>query len=341
MRKTAFAMLFAVLTALLAAGSPALAQFAGGSLAAPGQVVPKDAVRERGGAPGAELAGYIGVRPVLAVWWRPGDALSERALLGAHAAWKEGAKDAVFFPVALLAAGQTTGKLSQRLGELKLPDVARRADNGSLALALGVRRVPTFALIDVSGVLRAIGGSDIGQPTPGGMTLLEALGRAARGEAIPTLGELPSRPTYQLLGRKVPELSVTEQNGKTWRSLEDYLEPGKKVLLFYWKPSCSHCREAIPGLRDWHASRKSKDVILIDIARADSPKLKQDAVALLEGAPWVHLLDTLNTVSRRLLVTETPTSFLIDETGEVLSIQVGGQVDWDAWVSGSGKSARR
>jgi protein-disulfide isomerase len=320
--------LLVVLAATAAAGE---AQLANPSGFAPGERIEAPRL-EAAGATGVRLGSLIGVRPVLVVYWRPGDALSERALLGAARVQSDVAAGVQLFPVGVLAAGQSPSRISQRLGELGLSKLPGHTDSGQLARLLGVRRVPTFALIDVTGVLRAVGGSDVGQESASGESLIGALAAAARGEPVPTLGVLPARPVYQLLGKRLTDVAATEPDGSTWRKLGEVIEPGTRTLVFYWSPTCPHCKEALPALRKWHDSGKPDDVRVVDIARADNPRLRREAAELIEGAPWRHLLDLNYGAGRKLLVTETPTSFLLDETGEVLSIQVGGDVDWGAWV---------
>ena len=330
-----------VLMTVLAAVLPAAhAQYGTRALVAPGDLVPRDAVGAGGGAIGQLVAPLVGVRPILLVYWRPGDALSEQALMAASSAQQSAAPDALLVPVAVVAAGQKVQRVQQRLGELGLRNLPPHRDAGQFARMIGVRQVPAFALIDVTGVLRLVGGGDLMQKSGAGVSILDALILASRGEAVPTLGVMTSRPIHRLLGQPLPKVALTELDGKTWRSVTEFLEPKKRLLIFYWSPLCPHCLKTLPKLRQWYTRTKPRDVILIDIAQADDRRKRNEAIPLVRDDPWIHLLDVNHGAGRALMVTETPTAFLLDDKGEVLSVNVGGEVDWGAW-SGSGRSSSR
>ncbi len=281
-----------VLSILMVAGLPsAEAQYGSRALVGPGDAVPKDAVAAKGGTVGQVVAPLIGVRPVLVVYWRPGDGFSERALTSAESALKNAAPGAVLVPVAVVAAGQKAQRVQQRLGELGLSHLPAHRDAGQFAQMIGVRQVPAYVLIDVTGVLRLVGGADLQQKSGAGVSILDALILASRGQSVPTLGLMSARPIYQLLGRPMPPLTLTELDGKTWRKLTEYLQTDKKLLVFYWSPICPHCIEALPKLRRWYESSGAKDVVLVDIARADNRRLRAEVAPLVGKDPRVHLLD--------------------------------------------------
>ncbi|RMG45400.1 MAG: TlpA family protein disulfide reductase [Acidobacteria bacterium] len=328
----------AVLVSLLA-GFSCLAAFAQGGprpVTRPGEAVPAAVLEREAGPAGKALAGYLGVRPVLVVYWRPGDPVSEAALADAIAGAREAAPEAAVLPVAVLAAGQPESSVTERLKELGLASAVEPViDRGDLAVVLGVRRAPSFALIDAGGVLRLVGGSDISQANKDGVSILQALALAAKGKAVPTLGVLEYQPAYRLLGSKLPGVAVTELDGSTWRRLTDFLVPGKRLLLFYWSPICPHCKRALPVLGRWYEEHRPDDLVVVDVARADAEALRRAAAPLIESYPWKHLLDVRNAAGKTLLVTRTPTSFLVSGDGEILAVQVGETEDWSAWLGGT------
>ncbi|UCF68635.1 MAG: redoxin domain-containing protein, partial [Acidobacteriota bacterium] len=277
--------IFSALFAMVAL--PAFAQGGARALVAPGEAVPAIVLDSEAGPVGRALAPLIGMRPVLVVYWRPGDALSEAALAGAADVAGDAAPDAVLFPVAVLARSQRSNDVVERLGALGLGHLpAHIESSGALATIIGVMRVPSFALIDVTGTLRLVGGSNITQANEEGISILEALILAGRAQPVPTLGVLAQQPVYRLLGRQLPGLALTRLDGSTWRKLTDYLEPNKKLLVFYWSPSCSHCKQALPALRAWYEKDRPQDIVVIDVARADVPALKNAVAPMIESYPW-------------------------------------------------------
>lgn len=325
-------MLLVLLASL--AVPPVLAQYGERALVAPGDPVPAKLLSAQGGVAGRELAALAGRRPVLLVYWRPGDVLSESALAGAVNAQRSRAEDAVVFPVAVLAAKQSPETIRARLRALGLEDLPPRQDGGQLARILGIRKTPAFALIDAGGTLRLVGGGDVQQNSPEGMTIEQAMVLASEGKAVPNLGTLPSRPVYRLLGRPLPAVAGTELDGSTWRKLASFMQEGKRLLIFYWSPTCPHCKRALPELRKWFTEDGPDDLVIVDVARADSRYLAEAVRPLIKDYPWFHLLDKDRSIGRALMARETPSSYLVSARGEVLGIKVGARVNWGRWLEG-------
>lgn len=326
--------------AFLAAGE-ARAQFGPRALVAPGQPVPPQLAVSNGGPAGREIAGLIGRRPVFGVYWRPGDPASEQALVTAAAVAQAGGPALAFFPVAALAAGQSPAVIAERQRALGLVGSSGVIDSGQLAMMLGVRAVPSFFLVDAGGVLRLVGGADVNQAGPSGVTIAQAVEQAGRGVPVPTLGVLGGDPVYRMLGRKLPAATVVDAGGQANSRLADLTARGKRLLVFYWSPTCPHCVAALPRLREWYTARAPKDLLLVGIARADVPALRAEAVRLIRGYPGVQLLDVDRSAGTGLMVRETPTVFLVSRKGEIEAIRTGGDIDWDAWVNGTATRASR
>ncbi len=329
-------MLIVLALVALSGGLAARAQYGDKALIAPGEAVPAQLLTSQGGAVGQELAGFIGRRPVFVVYWRPRDPVSEANLASAADVHRAAAPDAVFFPVAVLAASQSPDEVKARLTALGLAAVPPRIDgSGQMATILGVRSAPSFALIDAGGVLRLAGGSDLTQTGPSGVSIAEAVALAGRGAPVPTLGVLQPQPVYRLIGKPLPDAPVTELDGRTWRKLSAYPVKGQRLVVFAWLPTCSHCKVELPRLRDWYLKNRPTDLAILDVARAETPSMQEDARKIIADYPWTHLLDVDRSALRALMVTETPTIYLVGVDGTIQGIQVGGPVNWDAWLGGA------
>jgi thiol-disulfide isomerase/thioredoxin len=333
-------VLIALALVALTGGAAALAQYGQKALVAPGETVPAQLLTTQGGAAGQELAGFVGRRPVFLVYWRPKDPVSEANLASAADVQQAAAPGAAFFPVAVLAASQSPDDVANRLAALGLASVPPRLDgSGQLATILGIRSAPAFALIDAGGVLRLAGGSDLTQTGPNGVSIAEAVALAGRGAPVPTLGVLQPQPVYRLIGKPLPDAAVTELDGRTWRKLSAYAVKGKRLVVFAWLPTCPHCKTELPRLRDWYLKNRPADLAILDIARAESPALQEDARKIIADYPWTHLLDVDRSALRSLMVTETPSIYLVGADGTIQGIQVGGPVNWDAWLGGGKQAA--
>jgi thiol-disulfide isomerase/thioredoxin len=324
---------FAVLSVALLATAAAWAQGGSHALIAPGDPVPPELLVEQGGAAGRALAAHVQKRPVLMVYWRPDHATSEQTLVSTSERLSEEAPGVTLLPVAVLAAGQSPDVIGERLTALGLQGHAELQDGGQLAMMIGVRQAPSFVLIDAGGVLRLIGGADLGQHTPDGLSILDAVMKANAGKPVPTLGALPSDPVYQLLGKPLPDVAGTALDGKTWTKLRGMAGEGKRLLIFYWSPNCGHCKRALPELKEWYQTTKPKDLEVVDIGRADSPSLEQKVPPLIESYPWTHVLDVDRSIGRALLARWTPTSYLVSAEGRIVDIRLGGNIDWHEWLS--------
>lgn len=330
-------LLMGLILAALAGVAPGLAQYGQSAMAAPGDAVPAALMSEQGGSTGREIAPLVGTRPVFIVYWRPKDPLAEATLASAAEIHRTAAPDAAFVPLAVLAAGQPPSDVASRLAALGLAEVPPRIDNGGqVATIFGIRHAPSFALIDAGGVLRLVGGSDLAQTGPNGVSIAEALALAGRGAPVPTLGVLQPQPVYRMIGKPLPDAAVTELDGRTWRKLSSFSEGGKRLVVFTWLPTCPHCKTELPRLRDWYLRNRPADLAIIDIARAETPATQEETRKLIQEYPWTHLLDVDRKALRALMVTETPTVYLVGPDGKIQGIQVGGPINWDAWL-GSAK----
>ena len=116
-------------------------------------------------------------------------------------------------------------------------------------------------------------------------------------------------------------------------ALRSLLEPGKRLLVFYWLPTCPHCRDSLPLLRKWYKLKQPKDLVIVDIAQAPNESMERETTDFLGSSyPWQHLLDRTRAAGRSLRVRETPSVFLVAADGEILGIRVGGGIDWDRWL---------
>ena len=333
MKKLLRIALVSLVLLLATAALPAWAQYGAPSLAVPGERVEAALLQSQGGPVGRALAPVVGRRPIFIVYWRPGDVLSEQALRQAVEAASIMAPDAAFAPVAFTAAGQKAGVVQERLAQLGIQGVQPYEDGGgALARVFGVRALPSFVLVDAGGVLRLVGGAGLSQAAEGGLTIGEALARAGKGQPVPTLGKLPTNPIYRLLGAQLPEVNVTDLGEGKLARLSDYLEPGKKTVIFYWLPTCAHCKTELPRLRRFVEQTRPKDVKVVDLVQAPTAELVRQARGIISDFPWPHLADTDKSAGRALLVRETPTVFVVDEKGEILAIRVGAGVDWERWL---------
>ena len=73
------------------------------------------------------------------------------------------------------------------------------------------------------------------------------------------------RPT--LIGATAPRLCLPDSTEKNWIDL--YKVPNKYKIIFFWEPTCGHCKKAAPKLQDLYANKlKARDVEVYAVGKA-------------------------------------------------------------------------
>ncbi len=130
---------------------------------------------------------------------------------------------------------------------------------------------------------------------------------------------------------RVPELDVSSLDGKRYRSSE---LRGKLWLLNFWATWCAPCRDELRNFQDHRTRLKRAGVEVLamsvdeppseDVVRNFRDELGLELPLLLATTDVVGIWDTLN---RHLFDYMTdlaiPTSFLIDESGEIVKVYRG------------------
>ncbi len=129
-----------------------------------------------------------------------------------------------------------------------------------------------------------------------------------------------------------PNFELKNLNGKTV-SLKDYR--GKFILLNFMATWCMWCRKEMPHLQKLHNRFKDKDFAIIAVfsdregGKAVRPFIKKSGYTFTENAGTFNsgLLDPTGRVTGMYRVTGTPTTYLIDKSGNAFAVAQGYR-DW-------------
>ncbi len=129
-----------------------------------------------------------------------------------------------------------------------------------------------------------------------------------------------------------PNFKLKNLNDKTV-SLKDYR--GKFILLNFMATWCMWCRKEMPHLQKLHDRFKDKDFVIIAVfsdregAKAVKPFIKKSGYTFTENSGTYNsaLLDPTGRVTSQYRVTGTPTTYLIDKSGNAFAIAQGYR-DW-------------
>lgn len=97
---------------------------------------------------------------------------------------------------------------------------------------------------------------------------------------------------------------------------------GKPVVLNFWTTWCPSCREELPLLESLHRKRKGKEFVLISVAIGE-PEQRVADFAAKNGLSFPIALDLDIAVAAQYGVLVIPTTFLINERGEIVTVKVG------------------
>lgn len=121
-------------------------------------------------------------------------------------------------------------------------------------------------------------------------------------------------------GNKAPDFTLISTDGKKI-NLSDY--KGKVVILDFWATWCGPCRRGVPDLVSIQKNYNDK-VVVIGIS-LDSDRTKKDILPFMKeyGINYPIVYGTNEVVMSYGNIQAIPTSFLIDQKGNVVDKYVG------------------
>lgn len=125
------------------------------------------------------------------------------------------------------------------------------------------------------------------------------------------------------IGTIAPDFNIPDQYGKKV-SLADFR--GKYVLLDFWASWCAPCRKAIPAFKALYEKHKNKNFTILNVSLDDN-KEKWLKALNEEQMPWTNLSDLKGSdgpVANLYYVKAIPYSLLIDPSGKIISVGLGG-----------------
>ena len=123
-------------------------------------------------------------------------------------------------------------------------------------------------------------------------------------------------------GEKVPNFSVTDNNGKSI-SLTELCKDKKYILIDFWASWCNPCRKEIPNLKKLYAkyAKKGFQIISISIDKKETDWLK---ALKEENLTWPNFLDN-GDVATSYKVKMIPSMYLIDTNGIMIGENLRGE----------------
>lgn len=119
---------------------------------------------------------------------------------------------------------------------------------------------------------------------------------------------------------KAPDFKLKDLNGKEL-SLSDL--KGKKVFLNFWATWCPPCKEEMPEIQKLYNETKDSDLVIIAVEIGE-PQSEVKSFIDNNKYSFKVLLDSDQSVATKYSITAIPTSYFIDEDGNIISKSSGG-----------------
>ncbi len=103
-------------------------------------------------------------------------------------------------------------------------------------------------------------------------------------------------------------------------SLEDF--KGKKVFLNFWATWCPPCVAEMPDIQKLYEETKDKDIVFLGVNIGEGRETAS-TFTRKNGINFPILLDDTTAISLKYNVRSIPTTFIIDEKGNITSSYIG------------------
>ena len=122
------------------------------------------------------------------------------------------------------------------------------------------------------------------------------------------------------IGKPAPEMVLSTLNGKSTTKLSDYL--GKVVVLDFWASWCTPCRKSFPWLNTANTAYKSHGLKVVAVNVDKDKQLANDFLDKVDVS-FPVLYDPDGRFAQAFQLKGMPSSFILDDKGEVLASHVG------------------
>jgi thiol-disulfide isomerase/thioredoxin len=117
---------------------------------------------------------------------------------------------------------------------------------------------------------------------------------------------------------RIPDFTFTTDRGPL--KLTDLR--GKVVYLDYWASWCGPCRETFPFMNELQARYRDKDFVVIAVS-IDKDQAAARRFLAKYPANFIVAYDPEGSTAKALRVQGMPTTFLIDQRGEIVATHIG------------------
>lgn len=208
-------------------------------------------------------------------------------------------------------------------------------EKGLMAYVMLTQRVPAYAMVTASGRFTLARASALTEKVSETDSMLGMLTRVSRGEEIPfTIAPGYTPNPYDLVGKPAASFKAKDTVHGTSTDFAAFLKQKKSpVLLAFWSVTCPHCHKTMPILSRYANQHKNR-VRFLSLAVIPKPEYKTMLEEYLkkEKLDFPVLNDPKGDTFNAYRIMTVPTLYLIDQTGVVRNVLLGGGKDIDKVV---------
>jgi thiol-disulfide isomerase/thioredoxin len=121
-----------------------------------------------------------------------------------------------------------------------------------------------------------------------------------------------------LVNKTFPALSLTDQNGK---KVSVQAVDANYTVLFFYAPTCGHCKEASPKLKEFYEKNKEKGVKVIAVSIEHDMAEWKSFITTYHLDGLINGIDPLKTIdfNRKFDVATTPTIYVLDKSKKIIA----------------------
>jgi thiol-disulfide isomerase/thioredoxin len=142
--------------------------------------------------------------------------------------------------------------------------------------------------------------------------------------AVAALSYIVTQPASSVgVGSTAPDfqLQVVGPDGLTGEMAKLSSFRGNVVLLELMESWCQYCRADAPAIESLRWEYEPRGVVFISVAGTDRGATAESTAAFIKEyeTQWTYVLDSDNSIFRRYNVESTPTFFILDKNGVIVS----------------------
>ena len=282
---------------------------------------------------GIDLQSRIGRgKPIALVFWAPGYAWSQRALVEMTAFIRKETPQLEVYAVSGRRNDQRDEEIQEAFALLDpAPGVPLLIDDAYAVMkALAVTDVPNVALFSAKGQLVIAKMKDRDQllvTTKGNRRAEDVLREVAKGVEVPQIASMyPYYPTQRLVDRCAPGFTAKTFGPGRPFTFKGRSSAGRPTLVMFWSSTCKHCQIDIPKLVTWVSAHPGAvDVVGVTLIKKDQPgqpshRAITEAYIRAQRIPWTIVEDVDGIVSNLYASISTPTTLFVSPSGAVADV---------------------